>query len=150
MIQCDDLHGNVKRLTEAWARCWNDHNMAAAANLVSLDVDFVTVSGKWLRGADEFLAHHGDIHRTQMRDSTWSNIAYAVRPLVGGLLLVHIEWAIDGDRYPDDAPRRPRRGVFTWIVACHGTDLRIVAAHNTDLRHGIEHRLARIEARHHL
>src|SRR4026207_639179 len=58
-------------LVEAWAAAWNAHDMPRAAALVAADVDFVTVAGRWLKGRDEFLRHHRDIHRRQMRDTTW-------------------------------------------------------------------------------
>jgi uncharacterized protein (TIGR02246 family) len=131
----------VSDLIDSWARCWNAHDMAAAVRLVAPDVEFVTVSGTWLRGAAEFLAHHEAIHRAQMRDSRWTNLAHAARPLRDGMLLVHLEWSIAGDRNPDDVLRPPRRGVFTWLVTQHERTCRILAAHNTDLRPGVFPRL---------
>ena len=128
---------------------WNAHDMDAAARLVVPGVEFVTVAGLWLRGRREFLEHHRRIHAAQMRDSRWTNLAVDARPLPGGLALIHLEWAIEGDRDPDGTPRPPRRGIFTWLAAREGDGVwRIAAAHNTDLRDGLRHRLSGAEPGH--
>ena len=130
-------------LAERWAEAWNAHDMEAAARLVTADVEFVTVAGRWLRGRGEFLAHHRQIHAMQMRDSRWTNLAIGARAIRNDLALVHLEWAIAGDRDPDGTPRQPREGLFTWLAAREGEAWRIAAAHNADLRTGVRHRLFR-------
>jgi uncharacterized protein (TIGR02246 family) len=124
----------------AWADAWNQHDVDALARLVCPDVEFVNVAGVWLSGFDEFKQHHAEIHRFQMKESTWTNIAHQFRQLTDDLCLVHLEWTIAGDRDPDGAPRRPRLGIFTWLIVARASDWRIEAAHNTNLREGICHR----------
>lgn len=138
-----DPAGAAEALADAWATAWNAHDMEAAAGLVAADVEFVTVAGHWLRGRAEFLAYHCGIHAAQMRDSRWAGLAVDTRPLRDGLALVHLEWAIEGDRDPDGTPRAPREGIFTWIAAREGDGAwRIAVAHNTNLRGGVRHRLS--------
>lgn len=132
----------VEGLVEGWARAWNAHDMRAAASLVDPDVDFVTVSGRWLRGRHEFLRHHEDIHRRHLRDSTWTTVGYALRPLHDDLVLVHQEWTIAGELDQTARQCRPRSGIFTWVVIWTGTTWLIAAAQNTNLRPGTSHRLA--------
>ena len=129
----------------AWARAWNAHDMHAAARLVAPDVDFVTVAGLWLRGKDEFLRHHQDIHRSHLRTSTWTTQGYDTRWLREDLALVHVEWTITGERDVDGTPRQPRSGVFTWILDCGDGVPLIAAAHNTNLGN-VRPRLAREES----
>jgi uncharacterized protein (TIGR02246 family) len=131
----------IEVLIEAWAQTWNTHDMHAAAALVDADVDFVTVAGHWLRGRNEFLRHHQDIHQRHMRETTWVTVAYAVRPLCPDLALAHLEWTITGECDADGTLRPPRSGIFTWIVACTPGPWLIVAAHNTNLRADTSHRL---------
>ena len=126
----------------AWADAWSRHDVDALARLVCQDVEFVTVAGLWLRGFDEFKQHHAEIHRSQMKESTWTNIAHQFRQLSDDLFLVHLEWTIAEDRDPDGTPRPPRLGIFTWLIAGGASHWRIAVAHNTNLRAGISHRQA--------
>jgi uncharacterized protein (TIGR02246 family) len=134
---------DIESLVTAWTCTWNSHDMRAAAALVDVDVDFVTVAGRWLRGRDEFLDHHVRIHRLQMRETVWATHAYETRPLRDNLALVHLEWMITGELDLEGLPRLSRRGTFTWIVAEPGHSALIVVAHNTNLRADTSHRLAR-------
>jgi len=134
---------NARRLQELvmrWQHAWNHHDMDEIASWVAPDVDFVTVTGLWLRGRAEVLEQHRRLHRTQMRDSRWTTLASTARAACQGLALQHVEWCIEGDRDPDEAPRPPRRGVFTWVVALHDPPS-ILAAHNTNLAAHVRHRL---------
>jgi uncharacterized protein (TIGR02246 family) len=122
----------IEELVSAWADAWNRHDAEAAAALVVSEIDFVNVHGRWLRGKDEFIAHHRRLHSTQMRASTWSNLAYEARFIGDGLAIVHLEWTIEGDEDPDGTPRRRRRGLFAWVVVRVEKAWRVAAAHNTD------------------
>lgn len=124
----------------AWARAWNQHHVDGLAKLVCPNVEFVTVAGVWLRGVDEFKKHHAEIHRSQMKESTWTNVAQQFRQLGENLFLAHLEWTIVGDRDPDGAPRPPRLGIFTWLAVAGPSAWTIQAAHNTNLRDGLLHR----------
>jgi uncharacterized protein (TIGR02246 family) len=137
-----NLTPGIGILVETWAAAWNAHDMQSAAALVAADVDFVTVAGRWLKGRDEFLRHHRDIHRRQMRDTTWATLGYEVRRLHEDFALAHLEWAISGERDADGAPRAARSGIFTWVVASTRDARLITAAHNTNLRADTSHRLA--------
>jgi len=123
-----------------WADAWSRHDVDALARLVCPDVEFVTVAGLWLRGLVEFKQHHAEIHRSQMKESTWTNIAHQFRQLSDDLCLVHLEWMIAKDCDPDGTPRPPRLGIFTWLIVAGASEWRITAAHNTNLREGISHR----------
>ena len=131
----------IEALVAAWTSAWNRHDIEAAARLVMPNVDFVNVEGRWLKGSDEFVDHHRQIHRVQMRDSIWTNLGHETRLIGNDLAIVHLEWTIKGDRDPDGTARRPRHGLFTWVVSRTQNGWRITAAQNTDLRPGVTHRL---------
>jgi len=99
------------------------------------------VAGLWLRGRQEFLAHHRLMHVTQMRESLWTNIGATRRMLGGGHALQHLQWRIEGDFDPDGSPRPPRHGIFTWVLQLRPSPL-ILAGHNTNLASHLAHRLA--------
>ena len=133
----------IVNLIGAWADAWNAHDMERARTLIADNVDFVTVAGLWLKGADEFLAHHREIHRTHMRDTRWINRAYELAWIRPDLCLVHLEWTVAGGRGSDGAVRPHRDGLFTWLVENGGATGRILAAHNTNLRADARHRLSK-------
>jgi len=134
----------------AWQSAWNRHDAGALAALVTPDVEFVTVAGLWLRGRQDFLAHHRLMHATQMRERLWTNIGASRRMLGDGHALQHLEWRIERDFDPDGTPRAPRHGIFTWVLQLRPSPL-ILAGHNTNHASHLAHRpageppLARIE-----
>jgi hypothetical protein len=115
--------------------------MELASTLVSPDVDFVTVAGKWLKGRSEFLTHHRALHARQMQESIWTNLGHEAKALSESLHVLQLEWGIQGDSDPDGTPRGERRGHFTWIIAIENGG-QILVAQNTNLGPEIEHRLA--------
>jgi uncharacterized protein (TIGR02246 family) len=137
-----DCHADIPAIVAAWAQAWNAHDAAALTRLVAADVDFVNVAGRWLQGAEEFRQWHRMIHQAHLRQSVWSTRHCCPRALVGGLVLVHLEWTIDGELGPEGDERPQRCGIFTWLVAPRDGSWRIIAAHNTNLADGVLHRLA--------
>jgi uncharacterized protein (TIGR02246 family) len=115
--------------------------MEAAAALVTPDVDFINVFGRWLKGRPEFVEHHRRLHCVQMRNSTWINLNHEIRFIHGDLAIVHLEWTIEGDQDPDGTPRGRRKGLFTWVLSREDDGWLIMAAHNTNLHPGVGHRL---------
>jgi uncharacterized protein (TIGR02246 family) len=141
-----DPRAAIASLIAAWADAWNAHDMEQAVQLVTRDVNFVNVAGRWLKGADEFLSYHREVHRTQMRESRWANLGHEIKPLNDDLVLVHLEWTISGDRDLDGTPRARRHGIFTWLVIRYDDQWRIGAGHNTNLRSDTRHRLSSADA----
>jgi len=87
----------IEELVSAWADAWNHHDAEAAAALVTPEVDFVNVLGRWFKGKEEFLEHHRQLHSRQMRNSTWSNINFEARFVCEDLTIAHLQWSIAGD-----------------------------------------------------
>jgi uncharacterized protein (TIGR02246 family) len=133
---------SISNLVADWGLAWNRHRMGDAARLVAIDVDFVNVAGRRLKGRAEFLEFHQEIHQTQMRDSVWTTLGHEVRFVRDDIGIVHVEWRIEGDRNADGSHRAARLGVFSWLVASVNEGFEISAAHNTNLGPGVAHRIA--------
>lgn len=132
----------IAAIIMGWADAWNAHDVDAMAELVAPDVDFVTVSGRWLQGAEEFREWHRRIHQLHLRDSRWSNLQYRSRLLTPDLSVVHLEWTIEGEWDPDGKPGRQRSGIFIWLIQRRDGGWFIAAAQNTNLSQGVIHRLS--------
>ena len=124
----------VKQIERDWQEAWNRHDMKALAALVAEDVDFVTVSGIWLKGRKAFEEHHARVHAMQFKESVWTTTDVQVRFLKPDIALVHVSWGLKGDKDPDGTPRQPRRGIFTRVVIKQGGKWLIQASQNTNIR----------------
>jgi uncharacterized protein (TIGR02246 family) len=124
----------IRQLAQQYETGWNTHDMDLLGRMRTDDIDFVVVTGEHRKGRAASMAQLAEQHRTQFRDSTWTNEQVSVQFLRPDIALVHIEWAIKGDRDPDDTPRPPRKGIFTWVVIKEGGVWKLRAAHNTNKR----------------
>jgi|SRR5215213_7748544 len=137
-----DSGAAIAAIVTAWADAWNAHDVNAMAELVAPDIDFVTVSGRWLRGTEEFCEWHRRIHRQHLSESRWSNLQYRSRSLTTDLSVVHIEWTIEGERCPAGKLRPHRSGIFIWLIQRRERGWFIAAAQNTNLGEGVTHLLS--------
>jgi uncharacterized protein (TIGR02246 family) len=122
----------IRRLEQSWCTAWNGHNMRALANLLANDVDFVTVTGTWLRGRKEFRQHHALHHATLFKHSTLTVTGTTIRFVGSDLALTHVKWRLAGEFDPDGTPIKPRRGIFTQVLLKSKGRWCILASHNTN------------------
>jgi uncharacterized protein (TIGR02246 family) len=122
----------IRALATNWENAWNAHNMKALFALVTSDADFVNVGGKHWKGREQIEAEH-TLRLGQFQESTWATKHVAVQFLKPDIALAHVDWSIVGDKDPDGSARKPRDGVFTWIVTKHDGSWRIRAAQNTNV-----------------
>jgi uncharacterized protein (TIGR02246 family) len=123
----------IRKLETAWQAGWNSHDMKALTALLSDDIDFVSVAGNWMKGKEAFEKHHAERHAMQFKDSVWTTSDVKVAFLKPDVALVHVKWALKGDRNPDGSPRQPRTGIFTRVVTKHGGRWLIRASHNVNI-----------------
>jgi len=124
----------IRQLAQQYETGWNTHDMDLLGHMRTDDSDFVTVTGEHRKGREASMTQLAEQHRTQFRESTWTNEQVSVQFLGPDIALVHIDWAIEGDRDADDTPRLPRKGIFTWVVIKEGREWKLRAAHNTNKR----------------
>jgi uncharacterized protein (TIGR02246 family) len=121
----------IHAIATNWERAWNRHDMKLLAGLMTDDADFVNVGARHWKGRQEIEAEHAK-RLAQFQESTWSTKAVKLQFLKPDVALVHVNWALEGDKEPDGTPRPPRNGVFTWIVIKQGEGWLIRAAQNTN------------------
>ncbi len=129
--QSEDLSA-ILDLENSLSHAWNTHDMNAMANLLTLDADFITVGGTWLRGRKEFKSHHVTLHKTMFKGSSLHVKTTEVKFIRPDIALAHVKWKIEGDFEPDGAPRKPRTGIFTQVLLKTRGRWRILASHNTN------------------
>ena len=121
-------------LALAFEAAWNSHDMHAFGRMLTVEADWVAVGGSHWRGREEIEREHAARHATQFKDSVWSTRRVHVAVLKPDFALIHIDWALRGDRDPDGTPRQPREGVLTWVTIKDSGFWRIRAGHNTNKR----------------
>ena len=122
----------IRGVATQWEEAWNRHDMSMMAELLTEDTDFVNVLGSHWKGRIEIEHEHATLHQRQFKESVWTTRNVHVQSLQPDLALVHVEWAIRGDRNPDGTMRQPRQGIFTWVMQRHREIWYIRAVHNTD------------------
>lgn len=91
----------LRHLPQAFCEAWAKHDGHALAQLMSDDVDFVTVGAGWFHGRRDFETYHTRLLSGRFKDSTSTPLKTAVRFLRPDLAVVHWSWTIQGDRNPD-------------------------------------------------
>jgi uncharacterized protein (TIGR02246 family) len=122
-------------LTVKWEHYWNSHNMDSMGKLLSQKVDFVNVAGQWLRDRTAAVNDHKQKHLgIVFKNSVWITDSVDIRYVKPDLAILHIGWSIKGDNDPDGTPRKPRSGIFTWVVSKERKEWRLLAVHNVNIR----------------
>jgi uncharacterized protein (TIGR02246 family) len=122
----------IRRIAAQWEEAWNRHDMSAMAELLTADADFVNVGGNHWKGRTEIAQEHARRHQTQVfKESVWTTRSVQIEWRQSDVALVHVEWAIRGDRDRDGTPRQPRQGIFTGVMMQPQKTWRIRAAHKT-------------------
>ena len=119
-------------LAAAFENAWNRHDMSRLGELVTEDVDWVTVAGSRLLGSAKVQAVHEQLHAGALAHTTWGNDAHSVALVAPGVALLHLSWTVQGERQGDGTTRPPRRGLFSWLLVDSDGQWRIRAAHATN------------------
>lgn len=132
--QAQNPHKDEKAIREVaahWQQEWNRHDFKALGNLLAPDADYVTDTGVWLRGRDEFVDWHATQHPEMYRNSQWMNNEVTLRFLQPEVAIVHLTWGRQGDLDAHGALRHGRSGISTWLLVKVGGGWRIRAAQDT-------------------
>lgn len=110
----------------------NRHDIATWGTLFTEDVDYVGVSGWPTKGRAEVVQDHTESHASVIfKDAVFTVRNVTVAFLKPDVALLHIDWGLVGDRYPDGRPGKPREGVLTWVTIKDGDAWKIRAVHNS-------------------
>lgn len=123
----------LNALAEKWKNYWNNHDMDSMGTLLRNDVDFVTVGGRWLKGKTEAVNHHKERHQVVFKTSMWQTDSIAIKYVKPDLAIMHIGWGLSGDVDPDGTPRKPRHGIFTWVVIKENNQWLLLTVHNVNI-----------------
>lgn len=124
---------SVNAVVQAFAACWNAHDMASFGALFAPDADFVNVVGMRWRGRTAIQAAHEASHASMFRSSRLTLDSTDVTLLAPSVAVSRSEWTLVGHTGPDGQPLPPRRGYLTHVLQQQGATWLIVASQNTDI-----------------
>jgi uncharacterized protein (TIGR02246 family) len=106
----------VHKLPKTFAEAMTKHDPHELANIMSGDVDFVTVGAMWLHGRPDFEKYHARLLSGRFSELTLTALQIAIRFLRPDMAIVHWSWRITGDRNIDGTKRQPRYGMMTMVA----------------------------------
>lgn len=124
----------IRALAARWQKDWNHNDAKALAGLLSVNGDYVTGRGTWLRGRDAFENWRADLPPAAIENGAWNNTRLSFRFLQADVAVVHLTWTVSAGRAAMVAPVRPRTGISTWLVVKIGSRWQIRAVQDTRVR----------------
>ena len=127
--------GKLQDLPVKWQHYWNVHDMDSMGTMLQNNVDFVNVAGIWLKGKSETVLDHRQKHLgVVFKNSIWTTDSVDTKFIKADLAVIHLSWGLSGDNDPDGTPRKPRHGIFTWLVIKENNNWKILISQNTNKR----------------
>jgi len=124
-------------VVEAFADCWNKHDMNAFAELFAPEAEFVNVVGLWWKGREEIRAAHQFSHQTLFKGSRLSLAEVTTRFPTPEIAIARCRWQLVGHVTPEGVPLPERTGVLLNVLHRREGKWLIIDSQNTDLIDGV-------------
>jgi uncharacterized protein (TIGR02246 family) len=124
-------------VVSAFAEAWNQHDMAAFADLFAPDAEFVNVVGIWWKGKESIRSAHEFTHSSMFKHSRLSILSTEVRFPVEEVAIVRSRWTLEGHLGPDGATLPQRSGILLNVLRRSSRSWKIIDSQNTDIVEGV-------------
>lgn len=131
-----DAVAEVTQIVQAFAECWNRHDMRAFAELFASDAEFVNVVGLWWKGRDEFKKAHEFTHATMFKNSRLIIAEVSVRFSLENIAIARARWMLEGHVSPEGAPLSAPKGILLNVLRRTPAGWSIINSQNTDIIEG--------------
>jgi uncharacterized protein (TIGR02246 family) len=131
------MAADIAQVVEAFADCWNRHDMQAFAQLFAPEAEFVNVVGLWWKGRDEIRAAHEFSHQTLFKHSRLTLDEVSVRLPTPAIAIARCRWRLVGHVTPEGAPLPERTGVLVNVLQQRDGRWLIIDSQNTDIVEGV-------------
>ena len=125
----------IRQIETRFNDAWNRHDPAGMVESLTVDGQFVTVNGVWMKTRAEFLGLMQRLHGADgpFRNSTRETLEAHVRFLAPDVAMVHSRFRVAGD-VVENGKAVAREGVGVRVVRRREGRWRTVAVQNTDIR----------------
>ena len=114
-------------LVEGFLRAWNNHDGKAFGELFSEEADWVTASGRRLKGRAEVESFLGQEHSSWARTTTMTASDIEAKPMGPELVVVFYRWKIVGTGQPGAQASPTYEGNTLFVGTKQGSQWMIVA-----------------------
>ncbi|TJY58835.1 SgcJ/EcaC family oxidoreductase [Sinimarinibacterium sp. CAU 1509] len=126
----------VSAVVEAFAACWNVHDMTAFGDLFAPDAEFVNVVGLWWKGREAIREAHAFIHATMFKHSRLTFQSIDIRFPADTLAITRAHWTLEGHVSPQGDALPARTGLMLNVLAQTPSGWQIIDSQNTDIVDG--------------
>lgn len=127
----------ITNTVQAFAECWNLHDMKAFADLFAPDAEFVNVVGLWWKGRDEIKKAHEFSHATMFKNSHLTISDVSIRFPAEAIAIARCRWALEGHVSPEGKRLPARNGILVHVLSRNLEKWSIIDSQNTDIVEGV-------------
>ena len=131
-----DAIAEVTKVVQAFAECWNRHDMNAFAELFAPDAEFVNVVGLWWKGREEIKKAHEFTHATMFKNSRLTISGVCARLPAKNIAIARSRWVLEGHVSPAGTLLPARSGILLNVLAHTSGAWSIIDSQNTDIIEG--------------
>ena len=124
-----DDEETIRNVLNGFSRIWDQADIKAFDRLLVDNAQWVTRTGRYLKGRSEVVAHHATLMTDTFKGSRVVWTPLNVQFLRGDVAVAHVAARIT---FSDAAKRPPGSGVVTLVLVRSGTNGLIAAVQNTD------------------
>jgi len=128
----------IRTVVAGYADAWNRHDVAALANLLTDDADWINIVGMHWRGRAAVLKGHDVYHRTFFRNTPLDFTDIDLRPVTQDAVIAVVTIKVGDFTPPDGQPRIGTQDRLSLVIAKGPGGWRIVHGHNTVIEPGAQ------------
>jgi uncharacterized protein (TIGR02246 family) len=128
----------IRAVVAGYAEAWNRHDIAALADILTDDTDWINIVGMHWRGKAAVLKGHDAYQGTFFRNTALDFTDVDVRPITQDAVVAVVTIKVGDFTPPDGQPRIGTQDRLSLVLAKRSDGWRIVHGHNTVIEPGAQ------------
>jgi len=132
-----DATTDIKLVVQAFAECWNRHDMKAFAKLFAPNAEFIDVVGLWMKGRDEIKKAYEFTHAKRFKNSQLTVSDVSIRFPSENIATAKCRWVLERHVSPDNKCLPARHGILVLVLSRNSKTWSIIDSKNIDIIEGV-------------
>jgi uncharacterized protein (TIGR02246 family) len=128
----------IRAFVAGYAEAWNRHDMAALADSLADDADWINIVGMHWRGKAAVVKAHDAYHRTFFRNTALDFTDIDLRAIAPDAVVAVVTIRVGNFTPPDGKPRIGTQDRLSLVITKRSGGWRIVHGHNTVIEPGAQ------------